>query len=174
MEKEKRSFNLCTTYILPLIGLNKFSFGNNNDSYINSYLSEDDSHVIVELQGYVSNLIANHANYRFAYPKEGHNFVVFELPSSFKKDVQRFREGKYSEFSEDAKKLIRKKSGLKYKVPVVGGKVETDIALLALDKDQELREYLEKKLGVKLAESAELASIPGEENFLELGLTVTH
>jgi len=174
MEKEKRSFNLCTIYVLPLVGLNKYSFGTTTDNYVNSYLSEDNSHVIVELKGYVGNVITNKTSYRFAYPKDGHNFVVFELPANYRNDAEKFRQGKYSEFSEDAKKIIKKGSGLKHKVPVVGGKVETDIALLALDKDEELKQYLEKKLGVKLSANAELASIPGEDNFIELGLTVTH
>jgi hypothetical protein len=162
--------------MLPLIGLNQWSFGSTTDNFVNSYISEDNQHIIVEMRGNITTIISNHTNYRFGFNKEGHNFVVFEIPEFYRKDVAKFREGKYSEISEQGKNLIRKKAGLKYKIPKMGGGVETAVELLALDKDPDLRKHLEEKLSnqgsyVKIDPDAELASIPGEDNFYQLELT---
>lgn len=97
--------------------------------------------------------------------------AVFDIPVYNKEDVKKFREGKYSQFSDSAKATIRKKSGLTYKVPVAGGGYRSALELLALDKDKELKSYWEKLLQVKLAADAELASIPGDDNFYNLNLS---
>ncbi len=167
---EKRSINLCSCYILPLLGLNQFSFGN-PERFVNSYVSEDDKHVVVECTHSYSTIITNHANFKFNIEKEGRHYAVFEVPVFYQSEVPKFREGKYSTFSVQAKELIKKKSGLKYKSPTFSGKFETSLELLALDKDKELKTYWEKKLNVKLDEDAELMSIPDETNFHRLNLT---
>lgn len=154
--------------MLPLIGLNPTSFG--TDKFVNSFIDETNKYIVVQLNGHISTLVSNHANYRFGYTKDEFNYAVFEVPEFYKPDVEKFRQGKYSQFSEQAKALIRKKSGLKYRIPKLGGYVETDKKLMALDKDPLLRSDLEERLGVKIDEEAELASIPGEDNFLQLEL----
>lgn len=166
---EKKSVNLCSVYMLPLIGLNQWSFGNNVSNFVNSYVSEDNAHLVVELKGTVTSIITGHQNYKFAYSKDKNSFAVFEVPAAYKSDVAKFREGKYSTFSDQAKKLIKKNSGLKYKKATPQG-LESAVELLALDKEKDLKVYLEEKLGVRLSDEAELASIPGEENFIKLNL----
>lgn len=169
MEK-KRSVNLCSIYVLPLLGLNQWSFGS-VDKYVNSYVAEDDEHIVVECKHPYSVIITNNANYKLSFEKDGNYFAVFNVPTFYRDDVKRFREGKYSKFTESAKNTIRKKSGLTYRSPVVGGKFNTASELLALDKDKVLKEYWEKELAVKISDEAELMSIPGEDNFYDLRLS---
>ena len=172
---EKRSVNLCSTYVLPLLGLNKFSFGT-PEKFINSYVNEDDTHIVVECTHPYSIIITNHANFKFSLQENESYLAVFEVPVFYREDVKRFREGKYSQLTDAAKNAIRKKSGLTYKVPVPGGGYRSALELLALDKDKALRRHLEETLSnptspVKISEDAELASVPGKENFYDLNLS---
>ncbi len=173
---EKRSVNLCSIYVLPLLGLNRWSFGM-PEKFVNSYLSEDNEHVVVECKNPHPAVITQHANFKFNFEKDGSHFAVFEAPIGYKDDLMKFRQGKYSKFSENAKNQIRKKSGLTYKVPIPNkGGYKSALELLALDKDKELKKYWETILSnpsspVVLDDDAELASIPGEDNFYELKLS---
>jgi len=168
--QEKRSINLCSNYILPLIGLNSSNFGIGN--FVNSYVNNDDKHLVVELNQSASSVVKALPTFRFNFEKDNHHFLVFEIPNLFKPVLRLFREGKYSKFPEDAKEVIRKKSGLRYKHPTGDGKSVTSAReLMALNKDIGLRKKLEAELDTRLPADAELASIPGPENFYELILS---
>lgn len=164
----KGSVNLCSTYMLPLIGLNHKSFGENN--FIGSYISETDAHLVIELK-MIPPLVTNNPKFVFKF-KSGDNFyAVFEVPPQFKETVKLFREGKYSKFSDEAKTMIRKKSGLRYRAIQPNGIMKTARELLALDRDSGLRKALEEELDEQIEKDAELASIPGEENFFKLNMS---
>lgn len=175
MEDNKKSHNLCSTYMLPLIGLNKYNFGER--FFINSYVSEDNKHLIVELSNSLTIEIINQPTYKFQFSKDDHTFAVFEIPTLYSEDIQKFRDGKYSLFSEKAKTRIKNGSGLIHKQAIPGKKTtRTAVELLVLDKDEELREHLERKLSnpgspVRIDKNAELGSIPGGDNFYELNLS---
>lgn len=169
----KRSNNLCDVYILPLVNLNTTSFGIGN--FVNSFVDTTNQYVIVKMKQ-INALIKANSYYRFDFIQDEHQFVAFELPETFKPTMKLFREGKYSLFPDDAKSIIRKKSGLMYRVPKANGKTMTARELLVLDKDKALKKVLEEELSnynspVKIADDAELGSIPGEDNFLELNLS---
>lgn len=166
--EQKRSTNLCSIYILPLIDLNKYSFGDVTN-FVNSYLNEDDLLVVVKVQKPVKNMLT-HGLFRFSYDQDGHVYYVFELPTKYSEIAKKFREGKYSLFSEEAKNQIKKRSGLSYRVPTSAGGVKSAKELLALDKDKKLREKWEAELDVKLSQDAELMDIPGEDNFIQLSM----
>lgn len=171
MDKE-RSVNLCSKYVLPLLGLSRHSFDSFGASrFINSYVSQDDMYIVVECTHPFSAVITNHANYCFCLKKDKNYLAVFEVPVYYREDVVKFRKGAYSKLSDAAKNLIKKKSGLTYRQPAKGGKYNTAIELLALDKDPVLREYWEEKIGERLPPDAELFSIPDETNFYELDIT---
>jgi hypothetical protein len=167
----KPRFNLCTTYVLPLVGLNKFSFSAVNDNFVNSYVSEDNNHVIVQHKTKLPAVVIENTRYEFGFEKDGYYYGVFEIPEKFVPDVQLWREGKYSKLSDDCKWILRKKSGLRYYRPYSTGGAEVAYELLVLDKDQELRALMEKYLDCKIDPSAELGSIPGEDNFYTLDLS---
>lgn len=166
--ESKRSDNLCNFYVLPLVGLNRTSFGS-NVNFINSYVSHDNKHLVVELKEAKGDF-EHHPQYVLDAVVNGIITVVFVLPQEFLPTVIKFREGKYSQFSDKAKELIKKKSGLNYKVPVGGGRVRSARELLALDKDKDLKRLLEEELAVKLSTDAELQDIPGPEEFYQLDL----
>lgn len=167
---EKRSYNLCSTYMLPLLGLNKYNFGERY--FINSYVNEDNKHLVVELSKPPMLEIINQSTFKFQFTKNGNTFCVFEIPTLYKEDVVKFREGKYSLMSESAKNAIRKRSGLIYRQPIPGKKTtNTDVQLMVLDKDEVLRNYLERELDVKIGKDVELGSIPGDDNFYALNLS---
>lgn len=166
--ESKRSDNLCNYYILPLLGLSKSSFGRASN-FINSYISTDNKHIIVEVKE-LQGSFEQHPNYVLDL-FSGTTLIVFSIPAEHMPTIIKFREGKYSQFSLQAKELIKKKSGLNYKVPTGGGKVRSARELLALDKDKDLKKLIEEELVVKLSNDAELVSIPDENNFYELNLT---
>jgi hypothetical protein len=164
-------YNLCTTYVLPLIGFNKWSFGTLNDNYVNSFVSEDDKYVIVKLRNKIPNALTETPRYQFGFSKDGFYHAVFTIPEKFLADIKLWREGKYSQLSDDCKWMIRKKSGLKYYMPYAKGGAEVAVELLVLDKDESLRRGMEEYLGEKIDPKAELGSIPGEDNFYTLNLS---
>lgn len=96
--------------------------------------------------------------------QEGDNCLVFVIPSKYKRDMQMFLQGRYSEMSEESKDCIRTFSGLSYRKESTlnnGSKsYETDARLLALTKDPNLREKLEQELNVRLDNRLELISPP--------------
>lgn len=174
--ESKRSVNLCSIYVLPLLGLNKHKDFGYPTKFVNSYVSEDNEYIVVECTQPFSTVITNQHTYKLGFTRDGSYFAVFGVPTPYKEDIRRFREGKYSKFSDAAKEMIRKKSGLQYKEPVGGGKYRSAKELLVLDKDKAVKEYLEEILSnkgskVKLDDDAELASIPGEDNFFNLRLS---
>lgn len=168
----KRSDNLCNFYILPLIGLNKLSFGAASN-FINSYISSDDKYIVVEMKE-AKTQFQNHKNYNTDFVTIDKVVVVFNIPQEFADTISKFRQGKYSHFTAQVKQTIKDKSGLKWKVKTSAGKTSTARELLALgdDKDHDdLRAILEEEIGVRLPKGAELISVPDEFNFYDLAIS---
>lgn len=116
-------------------------------------------------------LLENHANYRFDFEHEGEILVVFEIPEKYYATVAKFMDGKYSKFSDDVKTIIKNRAGLRWNVPLEGGKTVCAKELLALDKDKALRDKLEEQLQVRIPNDAELMSVPNEDQVIfKLGL----
>jgi len=82
----KRSTNLCSVYVLPLLDLNRYSFGT-PENFVNAYVSHDDSMIIAEVRQPV-NEVVKHNLFRFSFEKEGSVFHVFETPVKFKPSVK--------------------------------------------------------------------------------------
>ena len=165
--------NLCSIYMLPLTGLNKSSFGESN--FINSYLAEDNVHLVVELKQ-VTTVILHHSFFRFSFMRDGRNYAAFEIPTQLRDTLPKFREGRYSEFSQEAKTVIIRKlksDTMPYKKVLANGQFSTAREFLVLEKKEEERLMMEKELAVKIEKNAELASIPGSENFIELHVSKT-
>lgn len=170
---EKRSISLCSTYVLPLIGLNRYSFGETN--FVNSYLSEDLSYVVVELKLITQN-VQQHPRFRFDFKEGSRSLAVFEMPEQYGETIRMFVDGKYSKFPEESKNIIRKRSGLRYNVPQPDGSRTSARELLALDKSDVLRRALERELSnpgspVVIDHDAELMDIPGEREFFKLNVS---
>jgi hypothetical protein len=172
---EKDNDNLANYLVLPLLSLSKASFGEEN--FINAYIGEKRDLIAVEVKETSEELITaieNHPCYTTDLDIEERSFILFKLPLEFKPDIDKFAEGKYSEYTEKAKVLLRKYSGLKYKVRVRDPKdpsregYVTHAFLRALDKDQDLRREMEHFLGVKIDSKQELLELPRKQNYSEL------
>lgn len=169
MEKGSTNINICSTYLLPLLNLNRFSFGERSN-FVDSYLNSDNKHLIVQLRRETTG-ISKHPNFRFTFEKDSHIWIVYEIPEQFYATVEKFREGKFSKFDEPIKAVIKQKSGLKWRVPKAEKTFVSAFELLALDKDEDLRGKLEDELNVKISADAELMSIPSESNYIHIEWT---
>lgn len=164
--KEIRNVNLCTWYLLPITGLTRFSF---DGLFINSYLEKNRLWIIVQVPdvNLVPGSIRSHAIREWS---NGHGgFLAYELTSYWTDDVQLYVEGKYSQFSDALKALIVECSGLHYREIDTEGKIITDVRLMVLDSQKEMRVYLAEELDV-LEESlpADLLSAPPPGSFMDV------
>lgn len=172
---ELRKENLCTYFILPLIKLNKQNFVTSN--FVNCYLSIDGKCVVVSVvdKALLSRSVFNHAAYTGTFIGQEYGlFLVYQLPSLWRSDVEKFMQGEFSKFSKAAKEFIVRYSGLSNKVKEHGtDRIFTDGRLLALDKHPVLKGMWERELSdghrsnVEL-EEMELLSIPGTESYLDI------
>lgn len=153
--------HLSTYFLLPLIQLNKFSFGAAN--FINSYVNRDGTVITVEVTDL--RLCESHSTHpQYLKEKEifGRSYIWFSLPERWSKDFTLFTQGKYSKLSEVARGMIIQFSGLTHNEGGI-----TDARILALNKSQVLREKWEEELNMILPDNMELLSVPSEAQFRE-------
>lgn len=172
---ELSATNLCTYFVLPLVGVNKNGFGG-EANFLNSFLSKDGSLIYVEvyMPEFVSMDLPEH---RVCKDDNGKDYLEFKIPQKFKGDIALFMAGKYSEMSETVKRIIRENSTLQYK-NLKDTTYRTDVRLLALEKSQVLRDYWNSQLWDWPAQShidddLELLSKPDELSYLTQELTFT-
>lgn len=157
--------SLVTYYLLPLVGVNKNTFGR---SFKQSYVDKEGLKIFVELR---SNMITpsykSNPNYISEMILNRKMFVLFSLPARFIASGKNFVQGKYSGMSKDAKKLIYSSSGLPYN-KTNGSFVMSHPILQALDTTKTLRSFLLNHLKVKkVADSNELIDLPESWWFIE-------
>lgn len=162
-----------TVYILPLLMLNKFSFG--EDNFIESYINRGGSHVCVEvnhlakciLNGSVAHQAMVDIRMIGTLGRSVHQ-LWFELSSQWEPDVHKFLKGRYGRLSEEAKSMIRTYSGLPYRIADPDdGMLYTDYLLLALDRNKMLRDKWEDRIDGHIPETMDLVDPPGERDFKE-------
>ena len=160
--------NLTTWYLLPLIYLNKPSFGQGNfiESYVNLSGTILEVEVISIHMCHRDCLKSNYLMNAVETPR-GHSSLFYWLPKKYQADFLRFKQGEFSKFSEKAKNTIREYSGLAYKAQYNGEQI-TDARLYALDKSPILRKAWEEDLVLlPLPADMELMPIPSERNYRE-------
>lgn len=157
--------NLVTYYILPLVGVNKLTFG---QKFKTSYINKEGTSVFVELTSKMTS--EGHTRlpcYITEVQINNKTMLLFKVPMEFYPDVLLFIKGSYSKMSLGAKKIIYAGSSLKYNVKIGDFKVSSPI-LQALDKTKTLRQHLLDTLGIKtLPETFELIDLPNESWFIE-------
>lgn len=166
-------YNLCTYYVMPLLKLNKYSFGPQN--FDQCRMTLDGKFLEICLHFDVP-FLHDHECFLSSYTKEGRDYVVMQIPERWWPDVELFKQGKYSKFSFDAKEMIRNYSMLMLKQVHPGTlKTYTDARLMALDSDEDqrrlLREKLEEELNCSIPSDLELISVPADQNYTELVTT---
>jgi len=80
--------------------------------------------------------------------------IVFKFPDCFLHEYQCYKDGKFSEFTDEAKSII-----LKYILDIHKYK-DADRVKRVLNKDEQLRQDLEYRLALKIDKDMELSSIP--------------
>lgn len=138
-----RQVNLCTYFLLPLLGVSEKSFGDNN--FINSFIAKDGESIYVKVYraDNVPEGIRQGATLVVTVDKE--EYLCFSFPELWEEDVYLFLQGKYSKMSSSAKDLIYKYSGLEYKVSK-GELQYTDFRLIALSRHPILIEEWKRHL----------------------------
>jgi hypothetical protein len=160
-----RGQNLVTYYILPLVKINRKSFGR---AFHSSYIDRAGKQIFCRLRRPpVSFLYRENDHYLTELYLNDQLYIVFEVPEWHERDVQRFIAGKYSEMSKEAKKLIYNVSTLPFNKK--SGSVRLfDPILQALEKTKEARRWLIERLGIEELEgSAELMPAPEDWWYIE-------
>ena len=156
--------NLCTWFILPLLTLNKFKF----KGFINSYLELDLK--LIHVLSVVNEPVLGSDYFFVKATKHAKGVMIsYKIPYRWSKDVSKFAEGKYSAMSHPAKTHIRVYSGLMYN-ELIGNTYNTDVKLLALDRDIILRKFWEDMIDIKIPEDSELLSKPVSSSFIQIDL----
>ncbi len=164
--QELRKENLCTYFILPILRLNKFSFGGSN--FIDSYLTTDCKFIATKVYDstIISRTVKKHAGFVKEEIRDGYHILFFRIPPRHVKDVALFIAGKYSKLPEEVKNMIYGGSGLDYQVSSKG-KINTDMRLLALTRHESLREMWERELKSPVGPDDELLEPPGSRSFID-------
>lgn len=166
--------NLVTWYLLPLIHLNKFSFGSGN--FLESYITSTGTTLIVKMVSL--HIIPTDYDYRRHYlfldAAEGEgqdpSAICYRFPEKWLPDFELFKAGKFSKFSELAKNRIMEYSGLIHGERDQDGIPVNDARILALTRDKVLIRIWEEELGLPRGhlEGQELLDIPPPNNYLDL------
>jgi hypothetical protein len=157
--------SLVTYYVLPLVGVNKLTFGR---SYQATYISKDGKNVYVELSKNMHKPVYK-ANYNYVSEimHGAVKFVMFDIPLDYVLDIELFLKGSYSKMQASTKKKIYQTSSLPYNATMGSFTVSSPI-LQALDKTKTLRSHLIAHLGIKdIPENNELIDPPEENWFIE-------
>jgi len=160
--------NLCTWYVLPLLGLNADMFGTSN--FRNSYLVKDQNLIVVEVVDARLSLLAAHSlYYQSAIFAEAADYLVFDIPDKWDWDMRMFKAGKYTKMSDEAKQTIKMLSGLNYEIEGEDEQRFTDSILMALDNRNELRtKWMEILATQERHLPDELLSPPADASFINL------
>lgn len=171
--------NKSVYFILPLAGLNKFSFGE-EDNFLNSYVSYNGKIVVVIKCKVTAGNYMEHTSYVTDFDveiAEGINgtAIVYNVPEQFEQDMAKFLDGKYSKMSLLAKNVIYEKSTLPYRLPIPASvNVNTHKLLLVLDKNQALKKWMEKVLSLTIFEEQELLEKPNYDlEFMDIDTIIT-
>jgi hypothetical protein len=156
--------NLVTYYMLPLVGVNKVTFGRH---FKHSYIDATGLKVYVCLRSNMTSpTYKRNPNYITEVVINRILYIQFVFPSKFLKDSKLFIQGKYSKMSKEAKKLIYATSTLPYNSSV-GTFTVSHPVLQALDRTKTLRTYLSGIIGEELSFEDELMQAPDESWFIE-------
>lgn len=151
IERIPDTHNLSVYLLLPLIGLSRNSF----DNFLNSYLSYNGK-VIIKVEGIPEGEYWLHPFYLTDYSEEDNTYIVYRMSPAYTHEVSCFLEGKYSRFSDEAKRIIFKGSTLQFNIPSPEG-ITSHGLLMALAGNPK---RMENRLDVKLPANVELWDKP--------------
>jgi hypothetical protein len=173
--KQIHDCNLVTYYLLPLLEINKFKFG--EDNFVNAFVDSTGTHIFVEVKDPTEMEEPFHVQwFKTTAIHDNRRFIVYELPERWQDTFELFKQGKYSQFSRLAKATIFQHSGLRWKFPSVNAEGRatelSDARLLALKREVSLRDAMALEFNVEstLMANRELIDPPKESEFLRVVL----
>lgn len=158
--------NVFNYFILPLLGFNKYSFG---DNFIKTLMNKLGDTVYVKVIDSNINPLQDNLNFIHSYKE----YIVFSVPARFISESKKIIKGEYSKLKEETKKLITETSGLKN--TVINSQRVVSKALLALDKHPTLIDFYARELNLSEKEKREclidtdieLLDKPYKEDFID-------
>jgi hypothetical protein len=155
--KESNKQTMVTYFIMPLLQLNKSSFG--ADNFINSYLDKN-GYLVVNVKGDENSdysAIERTEYFITDYRREdGTLNYIFAIPDEYHRDMELFIEGRYSQLSAKAKVAITKtQSSDSFIVKMLNPQIA--------DKQK-----LADELHVNVDLIKEIKSPPSESNFINI------
>lgn len=162
-----KNHNICSYFLLPLLGLSVTHFG---DNFENSYLSPDKDEIYVKVKDLSLLSYEQQQQFSLVVTAAGTEYLMFRFPDMWKKDLDIFKLGKYSEMSDEAKDMIMNYSGLLNNLSTTG---MLDFRLAALRKEPVLAEMIAEQLDVSIDSVNELLEPPGERMYLTIPIVET-
>jgi hypothetical protein len=165
----------CTSlFLVPLLGIQKVAL--DEMGFISGYLGDVSQEVQYDEAIYMlfkpedqelfglfvrNETNTNKRNLIDDYDYDGrYTVLVYQIPEKFISDYKLFLEGKYSEFSDAAKKMFPEETPV-----IVRGHREIlpSFAYRVFNKEERMRKWIEDLLGVKLDKDAECWTKPNLE-----------
>lgn len=160
--------NLSTWYLLPLIYLNKASFGEGNfvESYVNAIGSVITVEIVMLDMCHKDCLASPYLMGKREVPQQ-YAMIWYYVPSRWRADFAHFKAGRFSQFSDKAKHNIEEYSGL-FRGHYADGQYVADARIQALERSPELKRAWEEELVLEtLPDSLELMPIPSPRTYRE-------
>jgi hypothetical protein len=166
--------NKSKTYLLPLLSeLVEFDKKYHNN-IINTYIYDDlgkyeNCFFILHKFSFrnpeytiYENKLINNELYINLIDIDNDVLYIFKFPDDYLYEYNKYKEGKYSEFKNDAKELILNFFGEVYKFNMNAVSFLIKVKQI-LFKDKKLKKIIEDELNVTLSDDAELSSIMNKE-----------
>lgn len=158
--------------LLPLLQLPKTSLGPTPENVVNAYLGQEEDVLVVEVQDRrdCSPAVFSSPLYVHDYEFNSSQWIHFHFPSHFLPEVALFRQGKYSQFSPQAKQLFQAQWANNY--PNTGDMPrEEGLLYWAMQEvTHNATNYWIKRLGItrNTLEGVELYYLPNKADFIEV------
>jgi hypothetical protein len=147
-----------------------FNFGTYN--FVNAFVHPDGILLYVQVKSFTHTEDPYHCKHYACTTtdEEGRKFIVYTFPEKWLHTFQKFKDGKYSEFTKLAKATIIQYCGLHWKHPTDRGQILSDARLLAMYKRESLKVLLAEQLSIdpQILDGNELVSPPKLSEFLIL------
>lgn len=139
--------------------------------YVDCFLTKENKILIIVNNELSLNKLLKNKFYLSDYELPDGNFIVILNPDqSIKHQLEKFRDGKWSEFSVNFVNLLKMYSNLPYKVETKKDGItllNTHTLFLAIEKSEILREQLQKELNSPINKRQEYLQKPADINFAE-------
>lgn len=154
--KPSRKFNWSTYFLLPIVINISYRYKNLINSYIYNIedIDKNNNYIYVLIKELDINL-TKHKRYIEHNKIDRGYLYTFDI-KDYKNDIDLFIQGKYSKFSQELKDLLC------YNQPVVP--IMSSVIYKILYRTEDKRIEVEKMIGMKLHEDAEVASSPYVED----------